>query len=270
TVWRMLIQADLTRLAHPPRELVGAGEPLNPEVIHRVRDAWGSTIRDGFGQTEMTCSVGNSPGQRVKDGSMGRPVPGYPVVLLDTVTGEVSDTEGEVCLDLSTPILGLMKGYYGEPDATERSRRGGLYHTGDIASRDENGYLTYVGRADDVFKASDYKISPFELESVLLEHDYVIEAAVVPSPDAVRLAVPKAYICITAGAAGDPDAAARAIFAFALERLSAHQRVRIIEFVPELPKTISGKIRRIDLRARERERVDADDEAGQYRERDYR
>ncbi|WP_243062796.1 AMP-binding protein [Humibacter sp. RRB41] len=270
TVWRMLIQADLTGLAHPPRELVGAGEPLNPEVIHRVRDAWGSTIRDGFGQTEMTCSVGNSPGQRVKDGSMGRPLPGYPVALLDTVTGEMSDTEGEVCLDLSTPILGLMKGYYGDPEATERSRRGGFWHTGDIASRDRDGYLTYVGRADDVFKASDYKISPFELESVLLEHDYVIEAAVVPSPDPVRLAVPKAYVCITAEAAADPDAAARAIFEFALERFSAHQRVRIIEFVPELPKTISGKIRRIDLRARERERVDADDEAGQFRERDYR
>ncbi|MHA7987692.1 AMP-binding protein [Rathayibacter sp. CAU 1779] len=270
TVWRMLIQADLTRLSTPPRELVGAGEPLNPEVIHRVRDAWGSTIRDGYGQTEMTCSVGNSPGQRVKDGSMGRPLPGYPVVLVDTVTGEVSETEGEVCLDLSHPILGLMREYYGEPDATARSRRGGYWHTGDIASRDEAGYLTYVGRADDVFKASDYKISPFELESVLLEHDFVVEAAVVPSPDPVRLAVPKAYVTVTAEAAADEDAAARAIFAFAFERLSAHQRVRIIEFVPELPKTISGKIRRIDLRARERERIEAADEAGQYRERDYR
>ncbi|QAY58981.1 AMP-dependent synthetase [Microbacterium protaetiae] len=270
TVWRMLIQADLTQLAHPPRELVGAGEPLNPEVISRVRTAWGSTIRDGYGQTEMTCCVGNSPGQSVKDGSMGRPTPGYPVVLVDPATGELSETEGEVCLDLAQNPLGLMKGYYEDAAATAFSRSGGYHHTGDIASRDDDGYLTYVGRADDVFKASDYKISPFELESVLLEHEYVIEAAVVPSPDPVRLAVPKAYVCVTEAALAAPDDAARSIFAHAHERLSAHLWVRIIEFVPELPKTISGKIRRVELRAREAERIAAGDEAGQHRDRDYR
>ncbi|ALX65928.1 AMP-binding protein [Microbacterium sp. XT11] len=270
TVWRMLIQADLGRLTHPPRELVGAGEPLNPEVIERVRNAWGGTIRDGFGQTEMTCCIGNSPGQPIKIGSMGRPLPGYPVVLLDPATGEVTDAEGEIALDLSQPPLGLMAGYFDDPEKTAESREGGFHHTGDIAVRDADGYLTYVGRADDVFKASDYKISPFELESVLLEHDLVVEAAVVPSPDPTRLAVPKAYVCLRADAAVDEVEAARSIFAYAHDRLSSHLWVRIMEFVPELPKTISGKIRRVELRAREAERVASGDESGQHRDRDYR
>jgi acetyl-CoA synthetase len=266
----MLIQADLARLTHPPRELVGAGEPLNPEVIDRVRDAWGGTIRDGFGQTEMTACIGNSPGQSVKVGSMGRPLPGYPVVLLDPVTGEVVEGEGEIALDLSRPPLGLMAGYYDDPEKTAESRAGGYHHTGDIAVRDDDGYLTYVGRSDDVFKASDYKISPFELESVLLEHDLVVEAAVIPSPDPTRLAVPKAYVCLTSDATTAESDAARAIFAYAHERLSSHLWVRIIEFVPELPKTISGKIRRVELRAREAARVQSGDETGQHRDRDYR
>ena len=270
TVWRMLIQADLSRLAHPPRELVGAGEPLNPEVIDRVREAWGGTIRDGFGQTEMTACIGNSPGQTVKVGSMGRPLPGYPVVLLDPSTGGVVEDEGEIALDLSRPPLGLMAGYYDDPEKTAESRVGGFHHTGDIAVRDADGYLTYIGRSDDVFKASDYKISPFELESVLLEHDLVVEAAVIPSPDPTRLAVPKAYVCLTPDAGADEAAAARAVFGYAHERLSSHLWVRIIEFVPELPKTISGKIRRVELRARESARVAAGDEARQHRDRDYR
>lgn len=270
TVWRMLIQADLSRLAHPPRELVGAGEPLNPEVIDRVREAWGGTIRDGFGQTEMTACIGNSPGQTVKVGSMGRPLPGYPVVLLDPSTGEVVEDEGEIALDLAQPPLGLMAGYYDDPEKTAESRAGGFHHTGDIAVRDADGYLTYIGRSDDVFKASDYKISPFELESVLLEHDLVVEAAVIPSPDPTRLAVPKAYVCLTPDAGADEAAAARAVFGYAHERLSSHLWVRIIEFVPELPKTISGKIRRVELRTRESARVAAGDEARQHRDRDYR
>lgn len=270
TVWRMLLQADLSRLAHPPRELVGAGEPLNPEVIDRVREAWGGTIRDGFGQTEMTACIGNSPGQTVKVGSMGRPLPGYPVVLLDPSTGEVVEDEGEIALDLAKPPLGLMAGYYDDPEKTAESRAGGFHHTGDIAVRDADGYLTYIGRSDDVFKASDYKISPFELESVLLEHDLVVEAAVIPSPDPTRLAVPKAYVCLTPDAGADEAAAARAVFGYAHERLSSHLWVRIIEFVPELPKTISGKIRRVELRARESARVAAGDEARQHRDRDYR
>jgi acetyl-CoA synthetase len=204
----------------------------------------------------MTACVGNSPGQIVKDGSMGRPLPGYPVVLLDPVTGEVTAGEGEIALDLANAPLGLMAGYYQDAEKTAESREGGFHHTGDIATRDEDGYLTYVGRSDDVFKASDYKISPFELESVLLEHELVIEAAVVPSPDPTRLAVPKAYICLRADA-GDEAMAARAIYTFARERLSSHLWVRVIEFVPELPKTISGKIRRVELKADEEAAVES-------------
>ena len=271
TVWRMLIQADLTQLSTPPRELVGAGEPLNPEVIGQVRTAWGSTIRDGFGQTETTCWIGNSPGQRVKDGSMGRPMPGYTAVLLDPATGEPSPDEGEICLDLSNPPLALMGGYWREPDYTAEAMRGGYYHSGDIASRDGDGYLTYVGRADDVFKASDYKISPFELESVLLQHPAVAEAAVVPSPHPVRAAVPKAYLLLAEAHQADAEVA-RSIFAHARANLSGFQHVRIIEFVNELPKTISGKIRRIELRSREAARVAGDDtDAGeQFHWRDHR
>ncbi len=270
TVWRMLIQADLTQLSRPPRELLGAGEPLNPEVITQVRKAWGATIRDGFGQTEMTCCIGNSPGQLVKDGSMGRPMPGYPVALLDPVTGSRSPDEGEICLDLSQPILGLMAGYHEDAEMTAEACRDGFYHTGDIASCDSDGYLTYVGRADDVFKASDYKISPFELESILLEHPYVTEVAIVPSPDPVRAAVPKAFICLVQDLAAKPQEAAAEIFAHARERLSAYQRVRIVEFVNELPKTISGKIRRVELREREADRVAQDAAEGQFLERDFR
>ena len=270
TVWRMLIQADLNQLSRPPRELVGAGEPLNPEVISQVRAAWGSTIRDGFGQTETTCWIGNSPGQLVKDGSMGRPMPGYTVVLLDPATGEPNPDEGEICLDLAKRPLALMGGYWHEPDYTAEAMRDGFYHSGDIAGRDADGYLTYVGRADDVFKASDYKISPFELESVLLEHPAVAEAAVVPSPHPVRAAVPKAYVLLTSGFEAGTDVA-RSIFAHAKANLSGFQLVRIIEFTNELPKTISGKIRRIDLRTAEAARVDnGSDDTDQFHWRDHK
>lgn len=258
TVWRMLIQADLSQLSKPPRELVGAGEPLNPEVITRVRDAWGATIRDGFGQTETTCWIGNSPGQRVKDGSMGRPMPGYHVDLLDPATGEPGQDEGEICLALARRPLALMSGYAGDEEYTAEAMRGGYYHSGDIAARDADGYLTYVGRADDVFKASDYKISPFELESVLLEHPAVAEAAVVPSPHPVRLAVPKAFLTLATGFEASAETA-KSIFDHARANLSGYQLVRIIEFVEELPKTISGKIRRVDLRGQEAARVAGDD-----------
>ncbi|MFD0683550.1 AMP-binding protein [Actinomadura fibrosa] len=269
TVWRMLIQADLGRLGTPPREVVAAGEPLNPEVIERVRDAWDVTIRDGFGQTETTVQIANTPGQPVRPGSMGRPVPGYQVVLVDPATGEVGD-EGEICLDLEERPLGLMTGYHGDDQRTEEAMEGGRYHTGDIGSRDEDGYITYVGRADDVFKASDYKISPFELESVLIEHEAVAEAAVVPSPDPVRLAVPKAYVTLAAG--WKPDAeTARAIFAHSRAQLSPYKRVRRLEF-GELPKTISGKIRRVELRAGEAvKHPGADDRPeGEFREEELR
>ena len=248
TVWRMLIQADLGVLSTPPREMVGAGEPLNPEVIEQVRRAWGVTIRDGFGQTEMTLAVGNSPGQPVRAGSMGRPMPGYRVALLDTTTGRPAD-EGEICVDLAAGTVALLTGYHGEPGRTAKATRGGFFHTGDIGSRDADGYITYVGRDDDVFKSSDYRISPFTLESVLLEHPAVAEAAVVPSPDPVRLSVPKAYVTLAEGYHPN-KVAARLIFEHSLQRLASYQRIRRVEFAT-LPKTISGKIRRVELRADE-------------------
>jgi acetyl-CoA synthetase len=268
TVWRMLIQADLSELRTPPREVVGAGEPLNPEIIEQVRRAWGVTIRDGFGQTETSVQIANSPGQTVKPGSMGRPVPGFVIGLVDPVTGEVG-SEGEICIDLSARPTGLMVGYRDDDSRTAEAMRDGFYHTGDVGSRDADGYITYVGRADDVFKASDYRISPFELESVLLEHDAVAEAAVVPSPDPLRLAVPKAYVLLAAGHEPTRETALE-ILRFARENLAPYKRIRRLEFA-ELPKTISGKIRRVELRGREHE-VHADPEApvaGEYREEDF-
>ena len=256
TVWRMLIQADLSVLSTPPSKVVGAGEPLNPEVIEQVEKAWGLRIRDGFGQTESTVQIGNSPGQIVKPGSMGRPIPGYPIVLVDPATDERGVPEGEICVDLADRPLGLMVGYYGDAERNAEAMAGGVYHTGDVGARDADGYITYVGRSDDVFKASDYRISPFELESVLIEHPAVAEAAIVPSPDPVRLSVPKAYVVLAAGY--EPDAeTARSILEFARDNLAPYKRIRRLEFAP-LPKTISGKIRRVELRGRERElRTDA-------------
>ena len=251
TVWRMMIQEDLGayRGKLKLREVIGAGEPLNPEIIARVRSAWGLDLRDGYGQTETTALVGNSPGQRVKPGSMGRPLPGYEVVLLDA-SGQASD-QGEVCLPLAARPLGLMDGYIDSAERTAEAMRDNAYHTGDIATRDEDGYITYVGRSDDVFKSSDYRISPFELESVLIEHAAVAEAAVVPSPDPLRLAVPKAFVVLAPGATACAEVA-RDLFVFLRAQLPPFKRIRRIEFA-ELPKTISGKIRRVELRAKEAE-----------------
>jgi acetyl-CoA synthetase len=249
TVWRMLIQADLSAADTAGlRECVAAGEPLNPEVIEQVRKAWGITVRDGFGQTETTAQIGNPPSQPLKPGSMGRPLPGYPVVLVDPVTGEPG-RDGEICLDLARRPLGLMTGYQGDPDRDADAMRGGFYHTGDVATSDDDGYITYVGRTDDVFKASDYRISPFELESVLIEHAAIAEAAVVPSPDPLRLAVPKAYVLLAAGATPGPELA-QEIMRFCRDRVPGYKRIRRVEFA-DLPKTISGKIRRVELRAQE-------------------
>jgi acetyl-CoA synthetase len=250
TVWRMLIQEDLAAYKTSIRELIGAGEPLNPEVIHEVQEAWGVTLRDGYGQTETTAQVGNSPGQPLKLGSMGRPLPGYRVELLD-IDGNPS-RDGEICLSLDPRPLGLMVAYEDDPRKTAEVMHGGYYRTGDIGSRDDDGYITYVGRTDDVFKASDYRISPFELESVLIEHPAVAEAAVVPSPDPVRFAVPKAFVVLVTGTEPSRELA-RDIFAFTRERLSPFKRIRRLEF-SDLPKTISGKIRRVDLRKGETEK----------------
>ena len=263
TVWRMLIQEDLKAWPVQLRELISAGEPLNPEVIDQVRAAWKITIRDGYGQTETTAQIGNPPGTPLKAGSMGRPLPGYRMVLLNA-DGEPAD-EGEICIDLAHRPTALMNGYADDADKTAEAMRDGHYHTGDVGQRDEQGYITYVGRADDVFKSSGYRISPFELESALIEHPAVAEAAVVPAPDPVRGLVPKAYVILAPGHSADA-ATAGAIFKFMRERVSGYKLVRRIEF-SDLPKTISGKIRRVDLRAQENSRADQGGRhAGEFRE----
>jgi acetyl-CoA synthetase len=243
TVWRMLIKQNLESWKLKLRGAVSAGEPLNPEVIHRVHHAWGLVIRDGYGQTETTAQIGNPPSQPLKIGSMGRPLPGYRTLLMDANNCEAD--EGEICICLDPRPAGLMPGYYTENRATEPIG-GLLYRTGDIASRDADGYLTFIGRTDDIFKSSDYRISPFELESALIRHPDVLECAVVPAPDPIRLAVPKAFIVLRVGV--EPSRAiAFSIFQHIRTTLAGYKRVRRIEFV-DLPKTISGKIRRVDLR----------------------
>ncbi len=269
TVWRMVIQEDLSAWHPPLREVLSAGEPLNPEVIEQVRRAWGLTIRDGYGQTETTAQIGNTPDQPVKPGSMGRPLPGYVIDLIDPASGAHGET-GEICIDLSQRPLALMVGYRDNFAHTAEVMRDGFYHTGDVASRDSDGYITYVGRADDVFKSSDYRISPFELESVLIEHPAVAEAAVVPSPDPLRLSVPKAFITLGAGHVPSEDVA-RSIFAHSRTNLAGYKRIRRLEF-SELPKTISGKIRRVDLREKEaafREQSSATRAVNEYWEEDF-
>ncbi len=275
TVWRMLVQEPLASYRVALREIVGAGEPLNPEIIERVKTAWHIAIRDGYGQTETTCQIGNSPGQPVVPGSMGRPLPGYRVLLVDADGHPAS--EGEIALPLGPQAeagapcerpLGLMTRYANNADATARVMRDGRYHTSDVAMRRDDGYYVYIGRADDVFKSSDYRLSPFELESALIEHEAVAEAAVVPSPDPLRLAVPKAYVALRHGYTFSAELA-KSIFAFSRERLSPYKRIRRLEAY-ELPKTISGKIRRVELRRREMERGDTVERLpGEYWEDDF-
>ena len=266
TVWRMIILEDLEAYAVHLRELASAGEPLNPEVIGKVRRVWNLTIRDGYGQTENVCLLGNFPGQKVKPGAVGKPSPGHEIVLLDP-EGRESD-EGEISVRLEPRPPSLMVGYLDDPEKTAKCMEGGYYRTGDVAQRDADGYFTYVGRADDVFKSSDYRISPFELESALIEHDSVAEAAVVPSPDKLRWSVPKAFIVLKPGVAPTADTA-REIFKFIRERLGPYKRVRRIEF-SELPKTISGKIRRVELRGVEQEARKAEGRrAAEFWEEDF-
>jgi acetyl-CoA synthetase len=251
TVWRMLIQEDLAAYAPGSlRELGAAGEPLNPEVIECVHRAWGLTVRDGYGQTETTAQLGNTPQQSVKPGSVGRPLPGYKITLLDPSGAEAN--QGEIAVSLEQRPIGVLTAYTGDLAKTQEALGQAHYRTGDIAERDADGYFTFIGRADDIFKSSDYRISPFELESALLEHPDVVEAAVVPSPDAARWSVPKAFISARAGAVVS-DALAQSILQHARARLAPYQRIRRVEFA-ELPKTVSGKIRRVELRAFESER----------------
>jgi acetyl-CoA synthetase len=267
TVWRLFIQETLLSFKVSLREVCGAGEPLNPEVIDQVQAAWGLTIRDGYGQTETTALAGNSPGQKVKVGSMGRPLPGYKVRVTDADGCDTREGEVSLLLGADRPA-GLMQGYQGE-DGRLSGADGDLYRSGDVVFADDDGYLTFVGRSDDVFKSSDYRISPFELESILLEHEAVAEAAVVPCPDPIRLAVPKAYVLLVSGVARSP-ATALSIFQHLHTRLAPFKRIRRIELVNELPKTISGKIRRVHLRRLEYENDRTDSLRGdEFREDEF-
>ena len=266
TVWRLIVQEDLRGIQLALREICSAGEPLNPELIEHIRNAWGLTIRDGYGQTETTAQVGNSPGQLLKPGAMGRPLPGYRLTLHDA-DGLAAD-EGELHINLAggRPV-GLMSGYLTNDGRLEGIGER-LYRTGDIAFRDADGFFTFVGRGDDVFKSSDYRISPFELESILIEHPLVVEAAVVPAPDDLRLSIPKAYVTLREGTEPSWQVAA-AIFKHLNTRLAPFKRIRRIEFLPDLPKTISGKIRRAQLRRQEFEDALAKvRRLGEYREED--
>ncbi|HEU0230666.1 MAG TPA: AMP-binding protein [Burkholderiaceae bacterium] len=265
TVWRMLIQEDMASYRVKLREVIGAGEPLNPEILGRVQKAWGLTLRDGYGQTETTAQMGNSPGQPLKPGSMGRPMPGYHITLLDGDDKPAS--EGELSINLDPRPVGLMDGYIDDKTGGIKPMDSACYRTGDVAQVDADGYYTYVGRADDVFKSSDYRISPFELESVLIEHPAVGEAAVVPSPDALRLSVPKAFVALRAGYEPTRETA-QDILRFAADKLAPYKRIRRLEFY-ELPKTISGKIRRVELRKAELGRVDDARRADEYWEEDF-
>ena len=252
TLWRMLINEDLKAYPVVLRELLSAGEPCNPEVIDRVAAAWGQTIREGYGQTETTLLVGNFPGQTVKPGSMGRPAPGFRIVLRPVgASADRESGDGEISVALEGAPVGLMDDYLDDPTKMATARREGFYRTGDVAVQDRDGYITYVGRSDDVFKSSDYRISPFELESVLIEHPAVAEAAVVESPDPVMLVVPKAFVMLRPGFTVSA-ALAKDILGFVRAKVPPYKRIRRIEFA-ELPKTISGKIRRVELRHRERQ-----------------
>ncbi|MCE9613597.1 MAG: AMP-binding protein [Lentisphaerae bacterium] len=266
TVWRMLVLEDLKSYPVKVRELASAGEPLNPEIIEQVRAAWGLTIRDGYGQTETSALVGNSPGQPVKAGSMGRPLPGYHVALLDA-DGHAGN-DGEISIGLEPRPAGLMAAYADSAERTAAALGNAFYRTSDTASRDADGYYWYIGRSDDVFKSSDYRISPFELESILIEHEVVAEAAVVPSPDPLRLSVPKAFVLLKPGIEPSRELAL-SILRFTRERLPPYERIRRLEFC-DLPKTISGKIRRVQLRAAEAEhharQLRRD---GEFREEDF-
>jgi acetyl-CoA synthetase len=266
----MFVQEDMPRWQTSLREVCSAGEPLNPEVIEHVRKVWGKTPREGYGQTETTLLIGCFPGEAVKPGSMGQESPGYRVRLLD-IDGKPVE-EAEVCIALDPVPTGLMRGYQNDDGSFvalgTRTGQHLAYRTGDVANRDADGYYTYIGRADDVFKASDYRISPFELESALIEHPAVAEAAVVPAPDKLRMAVPKAYVALAAGVEPTRQTAL-SIFQHLRETLAPYKRIRRLEFY-ELPKTISGKIRRVELRQLENRRAATGTrDPAEFREEDF-
>lgn len=254
TIWRMFALEDLSKYdLSSLKSTCSAGEPLNPEVIERFRKATGITIRDGYGQTETVLAVGNFPGVPVRQGSMGVPSPLYDIDVVGD-EGEVMPPgkEGNVAIKLTPRPFALFKEYANDPQRTRDAFRGEWYYTGDRATKDADGYFWFVGRADDVIKSSGYRIGPFEVESALLKHPAVGEAAVVPAPDTVRGAVVKAYVVLRPGYAPSQELADE-LAAFVAKETGPYKHPRRIEFVQSLEpvKTISGKIRRKNLRQAE-------------------
>ena len=241
--------ADLSSVRHA----LSAGEPLNAPVMERWKELHGLTIYDGYGQTENTLLVGNFPGLEVRPGSMGKPSPGCDVHIIDETANECPPGEpGDIAL--SGRIPALFKEYWGQPEETEATFRNSYYLTGDRGIWDEDGYIWFMSRADDVILSAGYRIGPFEVESALIEHPAVTESAVVPVPDEDRGSLVKAYIVL--GASYKPsDELAREIQDFCKSVTAPYKYPRLIEFVPELPKTTSGKIRRVELRQREAART---------------
>jgi acyl-coenzyme A synthetase/AMP-(fatty) acid ligase len=252
TVIRMLIQEDISQYKLSLRSCCAAGEPLNPDVIDQWEKATGITIRDGFGQTETTALIGNLEGEKIKPGSMGKSTFLYDIGIFDEEGNEVPPLEeGYICIKLGDKRHnGLFVKYLNDEEKTSEAFRNNLYYTGDRAYVDKEGYIWFVGRSDDVIKASAYRIGPFEVESVLIEHEDVVEAAVVASPHPIRGYAVKAFVMLRDGVEPSKELA-KELFKFTEKRLAKYKVPRIIEFPEELPKTISGKIRRVELRANE-------------------
>ncbi len=256
TAYRLLVQEDLSQYKlRALRHCVGAGEPLNPEVIEAWQRGTGLTIYDGYGQTETVLLCGNFPGEEIRPGSMGKPSPGFELAIIDNDGNEVGpNQEGDIAVRVK-PVrpLGMFKEYWRNPEAMERSFKGDWYITGDRAYRDPDGYFWFVGRADDVIISAGYRIGPFEVESALVEHPAVVEAAVVASPDATRGEIVKAFVIPAPGYTPSGELATE-LQNHVKSVTAPYKYPREIEFVTELPKTISGKIRRVELRERERQR----------------
>lgn len=253
TAFRMMVLEDLSQYKFTAlRHCVGAGEPLNPEIIEVWEQATGLKIRDGYGQTETCILAGTFPPLEVKAGSMGKPAPGMDIRVIDDEGKEVPrGQEGDIAVRVipNRPV-GLFREYWKNPEKTASSYRGDFYITGDRAVQDEDGYLWFVGRADDVILASGYRIGPFEVESALIEHPAVAESAVVSSPDETRGEVVKAFVILAPGYQAS-DALAKELQDYVKKVTAPYKYPRKIEFVDALPKTVSGKIRRIELREQE-------------------
>jgi acetyl-CoA synthetase/medium-chain acyl-CoA synthetase len=254
TALRLIVREDLTAYRFPHlRHCVSAGEPLNPEVLAEWKAATGLTIYDGYGQTETVLLIGNfrSLGAEVRPGSMGKPSPGFTVALLDDQLHELPPgQEGEVAIRVSPQRpLAMFQEYWRNPAENKLRFQGDWYLTGDRATRDEDGYFWFVGRGDDVIKSSGYRIGPFEVESALVEHPAVVEAAVVGRPDPVRGQIVKAFVVLRKGSAPTEELK-QELQEHCKSVTAPYKYPREIEFVAELPKTISGKIRRLELRSR--------------------